>query len=426
MRILLASSQGYGAHFLLRLMREGHECEWFIIDEKEKKPLAPVLKGLIPPPLKETPDPEDFDLICFDSTGHGQLADDMGRSAPVIGDSLLASRLEDDRLFGIETMEACGIEVPPYTICKDPDDAREFLEENPKRYVYKPFEPKGAEWQNSDVTYVSDSAEDMLKCLDELFANALEQPFILQEVVAGVECSTNGWFDGENFHFITHCIETKKFMAGDYGPNTGCSGNLQINPRGAKRLVSTGLLKLIPFLRASGFRGPLDLNTICNEHHVYGLEFTSRFGYDSTPCEFAMLDGDLGQFLFDIATGPALDPVPPIPHDYAAAARYSIPPYPRECPGEHPGGLPIKGVELTDAWRDFYLYDAMLDGDELVTAGVTGFVGCPIARGHSAEAAWEGVKRRAECFKVPNMQVRDDLCEATLERLRKVQMMGWI
>jgi phosphoribosylamine---glycine ligase len=428
MRILLASSQGYGCHFLLRLMREGHACEWVIIDESEEKYLKNILKGIIPRPLEKSPKFKNYDLVIFDSTGHGELADEARKDVAVIGDSVTASRLEDDRLFGLETMEQCDIEVPEYTVCGDPDEAREFLKENPNQYVFKPFEPEDPDLhQESDATYVSESAEDMLRCIDKLYARALEQPFILQEVVEGVECATNAWFDGQNFHFLTHTIEEKKFMSGCRGPNTGCAGNLIINPRGAKRLATAGLLKLVPFLRDVGYRGPLDLNMIVSEHHTWGLEFTPRFGYDSSPTEFAMFDGNLGEFLLQIATGPvSADPMSPLPYDYAAAARYSIPPYPTEIEGKHPRGVPIKGVPLDDAWKSFYLYDAMESDGELVTAGITGFVGCPIGRGHTPQAAWEAVARLAEDFCVPNCQVRDDLRDATIKRLCQVTELGWL
>ena len=430
MRILLASSQAYGLWFGLRLMREGHSFDWFVIEEAERKLLNNCLKGIIPPPLEDVPDFAQYDLVLFDSTGHGELADEARESTPTIGDSTLASRMEDDRLFGIQVMESSGIEVPKYAVFKTPDEARAFIEENPKRYVYKPFEPpEETEHQESDCTYVSESAEDLLRCLDKLFAKALEQPFLLQELVEGTEVSTEGFFDGHTFSLINHTFEEKKFMSGCYGPNTGCSGNLIVKPNGPNRLVNASLLKLVPFLRAAGFRGPLDINTIVNNHHVYGLEFTSRFGYDSDPTLFSMMDSELGRFFFELATGPVDHDIEPrIACNFAASARYTIPPYPTEIPGKHPKGLPIKGINIEDAWRDWYLYDVQAepDGEMLSTAGITGFVCAPIARGHTPEAAWCGVERLTKDFKVPNLQCRDDLKEATCERLCEVQELGWI
>lgn len=407
-------------------MREGHECSWFIIDETDKI-CERCLKGLIPPPLQDMPKFSDYELVIFDSTGHGELADESAKESPTIGDSLLASRLEDDRLYGIETMESCGIEVPKYSVFTTPEEAKPFIAATRARYVYKPFEPEDpTEHQESDATYVSESADDMLNVIDKLFVRALAQPFILQEVVSGTEVSAEGYFDSQNFYLINLTIEEKKFMAGGYGPNTGCAGNL-IHLNSGARLVSAGLLKLTPFLRDAGYRGMIDLNTIVNEEHTYGLEFTPRFGYDSDSTLWSLLETDSGHFLHDIATGPVeLDPVPFIVQEFAASARYSIPPYPTEVKGKHPRGIPITGISIEDAWKQYYLYDAMEGEEGLVTAGVTGFVCCPIARGNTASAAWDGVERLAKNLKIPNVQCRDDLRESTCERLSKLKGMGWL
>jgi hypothetical protein len=149
-----------------------------------------------------------------------------------------------------------------------------------------------------------------------------------------------------------------------------------------------------------------------------------------------MLDGDLGKFLYDIATAPDegyldTDPVPPPRGRWAASSRLTVPPYPDED-ADFDGGLPIKGVDLDAAWRNCYLYDAMVDkrrysGEEgLVTVGLTGLVACPIASAHSPEGAWKGVARIQKAIKFPNLQCRDDLEESTMKRLKEVQVMGWL
>jgi phosphoribosylamine-glycine ligase len=428
MRILLASSEGIGAWHLLRLQQEGHEVDWFEIEPKPRRDR--VLKGLIPPPLESKPRFSSYDLCVFDSSGHGELADDIARVVPVIGDSILATRLEDDRLYGIEIMEQCGIEVPAWETFQTPEEAKPFLLESGKRYVYKPFVVNGEE-QESDCTYVSESAEDLLKCIDRLYAESKSAPFLLQEVVEGIEFATNGYFDGSQFHFVTHTLEEKKFMSGGFGPNTGCSGNLIYWPPRDNKLIQQGLEKLVPFLHNAGYRGPIDLNTIVNENHAYGLEFTPRFGYDSTATEFSMLDGDLGQFLHDIATAPnggwvESNPVPRPRGRYAASARLSAPPYPEEEAPKYAAGLPIKGIDLEWCWRDCYLWDAQLREGDLETLGINGIIASPVAPGHTPEGAWKGVERIMKGIKFPNLQRRDDLDRATMKRFNEVHAMGWI
>jgi phosphoribosylamine-glycine ligase len=426
MRILLASCGGINCWMLLRLMREGHSCDWTLIEPEPRQ--NQVLKGLIPPPIDD-PDFAAYDLVIFDSTGNGELAEEVMKVTPVIGDSMLASRLEDDRLFGIETMEQCGIEVPPYQTFTTPDEAKTFLLDNPKRFVFKPFVVDGQE-QECDTTYVSESAEDLVKCLDTLWKDSKNAPFLLQEVVEGTEISTEGYFDGTYFHFLNHTLEEKKLMSGGYGPNTGCSGNLVWALERENRLCKEGILKLIPFLKATGYRGMIDLNTIVNENHAYGLEFTPRFGYDASASIFSLIDGDLGRFFHEIITAPEEgwtdhNPVPRLRGTWAASERLTAPPYPEEN-AKYNIGLPIKGVDLDWAWRECYLWDAKMQGEDLVTVGINGIVCCPIACGHTPEGAWRGVERVAKGIKFPNLQCRDDLEDATLKRLRQCVDMGWL
>ena len=199
MNVLLVSQHGIGFWFALRLIKEGHDVEIWLT---RRGPWEKTLEGLVPAPYLRRP-PEsvlrDADLILFDQNGMGKLAEELKQYAPVLGDSLFASKMEDDRLFGIQTMEAAGIEVPFYETFKSPDEARGFLQQRPGRYVYKPSTPPGQE-QATATTYVASSVSDMLDSLDRLFSDSLNAPFLLQEVVEGEEISVEGWFDGSNFH----------------------------------------------------------------------------------------------------------------------------------------------------------------------------------------------------------------------------------
>jgi phosphoribosylamine-glycine ligase len=427
LNILLVSQASIGAWFILRLIKEGHSVEWWLT---KRGSWENALSGLVPPPYLRRP-PESVlrqaDLILFDQNGQGRLAEELSKYAPVLGDSLFASKMEDDRLFGIEVMEAAGIEVPFYETFKSPDEAQVFLKQRPARYVYKPSTPKGEE-QSTASTYVSSSAEDMSASLDRLFEGSFQAPFLLQEVVDGEEISVEGWFDGSNFHFLGLTLEEKKFMNDGMGPNTGAAATLEGLFNNVPKLHTHGLGRLTSFLRENNYRGMIDLNTIVNESHAYGLEFTTRWGYDCCPTRFSLMEEDMGQFLFTLATAPEGGISIDIKTRalWAASCRYSIPPYPMEIEGYHAAEVCVSGIALEDAWRDCYLYDAKLDGAGLVTAGVFGHICSPIGVGHTAKGAWDAVARRTEKLKIPNGQARTDCCETTLKRLEKIRAMGWI
>ena len=416
MKILMVSYSGYGAWFTLRFQREGHKVDYYLIGDK----YTDVLRGIVPKPLKEKPDFSRYDLVLFDLTGRPKLAEQSAKVAPTIGDGNIHSELEDNRLFGIEAMEECGIEVPFYEVFDSVDTARKFVEKTKKRFVFK---PNGGQDQETASTYVSTSAEDMLNYFDELIKMSHGAEFILQEVVPGTEISTEAYFNGDDFFLVNATLEEKKFMEGNKGPNTGCSGNLVWVYDNKPKIFTRGLELLKPFLQDYGFVGMVDLNTIASDSHLYGLEWTPRFGYDASATLFALVDSDLGEFFHSIATGGHIEPS--TNNSFAAAIRLSIPPYPSECEGFYHAGVPIQGIEEDDI-RSCYLYDAMLDGADLVTAGCSGFIAVPIGCGRSIDEAFAVVKEKVKKIRIPDMQYRNDIGKTTKGRYEELSRMGWL
>lgn len=419
-RILLCSFDGCGASFLIRLAEEGHSVSYYLV----KDAYGGVLDGILPCKiLNKEPDFSNFDLILFDTTGHPAIAERAHRAAPTIGDGDLNSELEDNRLFGIQIMEECGINVPPYEEFNDLNEAKRFIRKTNKRYVFK---PDGE--QSCAATYVSKSAEDMLRYLDKLGGTTKGVEFILQEVVQGTEISTEAWFNGEEFFLVNATLEEKKLMNDGKGPNTGCAGNLVWLYNGGignPLIFVEGLAKMKDFLKQYNYRGMIDLNTIVSEDHLYGLEWTPRFGYDASATLFSLISSNLGDFMGAVASGAR--PEYETRGMFGAAIRLSIPPYPCEIKGKHPEGVPIEGIEPDDCIRNCYLYDACLAGrDGLVTCGVSGFVAVPIATGDSIEQAFGRCYQQVNKINIPDMQYRTDLKDTTFKRYGILDREGWL
>ena len=422
-KILIVTYSGYGNWFSLQLEQEGHNVDIWYCDNYEKYGL--VLDGLITRPFKTKPNFKKYDLVIFDLTGRPKIAEEViSLGIPCIGDGDLNSQLEDDRLFGIQVMEECDINVPFYETFNDIGAAKKFIKKTNKRYVFK---PNGGQEQDTATTYVSKTADDMLKYLDKLGSITKDVEFILQEVVAGTEISTEAWFNGQDFFFINATLEEKKFMEGNKGPNTGCAGNLvwiydQINP---PTIFKEGLAKLKDFLKQYNYHGMVDLNTIVSDNKIYGLEWTPRFGYDASATIFSCLDNCLGNFIGAIASG--VEPEYNYNNTYAAAIRLSIPPYPTEVEGEHPEEVPIEGIEEDDIPKNCFLYDCCSDGrDELCTVGISGFIGCPIQAGGAIQEVWGKVREKVKKINIPNMQYRDDIDKTTTERYNILARQGWL
>ena len=125
-----------GAWFVLRLLAEGHDVDYLL----SKPEYEDVLRGLIPPPKMLSLDHrrhqlgygfrsyKNYDLSLFDLTGRAQQADASRMETPTLGDGSFEHLLEDDREFGIKSMEECGIHVPPYTRFNTASEAKAITE----------------------------------------------------------------------------------------------------------------------------------------------------------------------------------------------------------------------------------------------------------------------------------------------------------
>ena len=428
MNIAFNSYSGYGAWFILRLLAEGHKVNYFLSMPKYKY----ILGGLVNPKYIDLdhrrsevgfPNYNRFDLSIFDLTGRKRQADYSHSICPTIGDGSIHCALEDDREFGIKLMEEAKINVPPYEEFTEVSAAKAFIKKTGKRYVYK---PNGGQDQDAATTYVSKSAEDMLKSIDKIFILSKGQPFILQEFIKGIECSVEGWFNGEDFYCVNCTIEEKKFMNDNIGPNTGCSGNLVFLINSHARIFREGLFKAKKVLQEVGFRGMIDLNTILTDTDLYGLEWTPRFGYDASATLACMYSGDYGQLLFDIAAGKI--PNESFKASYGTSVRISIPPYPTEIKIPRHDGIPIEGIDINDCEQvlSTYLYDVRKEKENLVCNGITGFICCPITVGSEPAESYARLKKVTEKIHIPDMQYRTDIEKSTMKRYHEVERMGWL
>lgn len=418
MRILLCSPQGDGPWFALRMLLDGHDVSW-TTPAKYQNSLARIL----PPPLDSVSNPESYDLIVFDCAHDGAAADKMREVTPVIGSSKFANELEENRTFGIETMERSGIVVPPWEPFNSVDSAIKWLEGNNKRYVFKPT----GDIEDKSTTYVSKNSGDMIRYLKILTTRAPIREFILQEFVEGTEVSTGAWFNGQDWCYQNHTLEEKKFMPGGIGPNTGCAGSIMWMPARPTVLFQRGLHRVADTLRDARFVGYIDLNAIVTESEVYGLEWTPRFGYEDT-CNFiCLLASDFGEFLHTLAIG-AMPVILPPKHEFAATIRISVPPYPSKTNPKKHGGTPVNGIDL-ERLGHFYISDVRLkEGteSELEVNGADCCIGAPIGCAETIQGAFDECQAVIDKLVVPDLQYRNDVDTCVEKRYEQLRRWGWL
>ena len=419
MKIAWPSKYGEGAWLAWLLSKNGHDVSLSIATPACRD----VLRGLVNQ-VESLEEPAAYDLAVFDSTGQGKLADELNRTIPTIGDSSFADKLEEDRLFALEFMEQCGIAVPPWESFDNPSEAIRYIKKQNTRQVFKPI----GEQADKSTSYVSSSAEDMLRYFDVLFRSTPQKEFVLQEVVDGTEVSTEMYVNETGYYAVNHTLELKRLMNGDLGPNTGCSGSLVWMAHKENQIFEKGLKRTVRALQDASYRGPVDLNTIVNRAGVWALEFTPRFGYDATALFARLLPEEFGDFLYAIATG---QKVPDLiqKHSFCSSVRVAIPPYPTEGlpPKFYKEGVPIEGL-TEEMLESFYIFDVRKkeDSEELESAGVCGWIGGPLCLGETPGQCFEDANSAISRLRIPNKMYRTDCLSNTAKRYNELREGGWL
>ena len=419
MRFLGIGEDGDLADMYYRLARAGHEVRMHI----ESCALHGIHAGMVdrtPDWRAELPwirDAGANGVIIFESVGRGELQDRLRREGfQVIGGSAFGDRLECDRVFGQDQLARCGLPIARTHRFAAFEAAIQFVKANPARYVFKANGADSLRTRN----YVGDmkSGADMIALLSAYQAQwkrATQPDFVLMEHVEGVEVGVGAYFNGDRF-IEPVCLdwEHKRFFPGDLGELTGEMGTV-VTYRGAERIFGRTLALMSESLRQGGYCGYINLNLMANEQGLWPIEFTSRFGYPGYAiCEalheepwdtifLKLLNGrDTGFFTRPgYAAGVALT-VPPFPHSYGY--------------DELSKGLPITFREsMTESDRDaLHFAEVAMDGEQLVTSGVIGYVGVATGTGESVAAACDAAYAVARKVVVPNLRYRTDIGERVM------------
>jgi len=428
MRFLFLSETGDGLGLALRLKDGGHTVGVHIKDKRSKL----NYEGLLYKPNDWQKDFLTKDtIVIFDSNGGGKTGDRLrSQGYAVFVGSVFADQLEYDRDVAFEYMKQVGIKLPYYEAFYDWQSARDFVRRNDQKWVFK---ASGELVKDHSVkSYVASDAEDMVRMLDFYESVATHAPdFELQEFMAGVAISTEGWFNGHEFmRPFNHTVERKQSQNDNIGPSGGCAGNLVWAwTLGSNHVIEEGIARLAPVLEEFGYVGPCDLNTIVNQDGVWALELTPRFGFDALPAFLELFEGDPGEFLASLCRMEHPKDMNLKP-GFGSALRLNVPPYPSEQ-FVHAGGLPIRGFEREDRAHTFF-YDVMLnDKNQLVTSPAYGAVVALTGWGLGPLAAFEGPLALAKRAKVPDKMYRTDMLSqlstdiAQFDRLVSLRQAGY-
>lgn len=433
---LLISKGGDGWPIASRIQDEGHRAIVYINEEDkrrvgngmvEKSVVQEELitkEGAIETSVLEKVLHPKPDCIIFDMVGkgYGKLADQLRKSYPVIGGCAWADQVELDRPYGNKVMKMVGINVPKTHTFDDYQKAIRFVEEENKPFVYK---PSGN--QPTTTTYVAKGADDLIGMLE--YYSDIKEEFELQEVVHGIEVSTELWFNGKDVVGVNHTMEEKTLCEGGLGPKTGCMGSAVWIGLENSKLYREGIGKLVPALRKVKYIGPIDLNTIVAEGKLYGLEFTARFGYDALFILFEMLRGKVNDLLYGVATGVAKGMT--FKSNWGMGIDLVVPPYPLDIKPDLYKDVLIQGLNRGNL-KHFWPYDVYKKGDRYLCAGNGGDLGVVTARGDEI-GDWSPIRdakrriiRTISNLIIPDMIYRRDIGNRVSDERAQLKKWGWL
>ena len=421
--ILVVSHFGGVGELCKRFLVEGNRVIYCIKD----KPSQDINDGLIPKVKNWEPYVAQADLIVFDDTNFGKVADELrAQGKAVVGPCPYSDKLEMDRGFGSEEMKKAGMTVIPDWNFTSFDEAIAFVKQNPGRYVAK---PSGKAQDEKALTYVGkqDDGSDVLAILDNYkkkWGHKIHE-IQLQQFVKGVEIACGGFFNGKEFIqpiFIN--TEYKKFMNDDLGPNCGESGTTAYWQRGG-RLYHETLEKMAAPLRAAGYSGYFDINLICTKEAAYPLEFTPRFGFPTVWLQMEGIKSNLGDFFDALGNGNKFNLQ--VESGFQMCVVCTVAPYPFEDPEGFKKYAEGRKLEFKDpTLSGIYLSDVKLVGNEWVLAGNSGYAVICVGLGQTMEEAKENVYERVKSVSIPDMAYRTDIGFKWNNDRDKLQAWGWI
>ena len=316
------------------------------------------------------------------------LADHLRhRGIAVFGPSAAAARIEGSKAFAKEVMDAAGV-----------PSARTLSVARPPCVVKADGLAAGkGVW----VCRTQDELDAALRA-----AEALGQPFHVEELLEGPELSLFAVASGEAAVALPPARDYKRIGDGDTGPNTGGMGSFSplpdVTDAEAPAIAEAIHVPVLRELarRGTPFHGLLYAGLMRTDDGLRVIEFNCRFGDPETQCLLPRLDGDLLPLLLgDLSAVP----------EVSARATVNVVLASRDYPARSDDrGTPISGVEeaASDEALVFHAGTALHDG-RLVTNG--GRVLNVVGLGETVAAARTAAYEAASRIDFAGMQLRTDI-----------------
>jgi phosphoribosylamine---glycine ligase len=257
------------------------------------------------------PDEIEADLFVIGPEGPlvAGLADRLrARGRLVVGPGADGAALEGSKAFMKVLLDEARVPTARFGAFDDLGRARAFLDELPGPWVIKTDGLAGGKGVLVATDRVAAEADLAAKLSGEAFGEAGRR-VVVEEGLAGVECSLHVLCDGRRVVPLAAARDFKRLDDGDRGPNTGGMGAYSplpdVDDRLVSRLIDECVEPLVAALVARGidYRGVLYAGLMLTAEGPKVLEYNVRFGDPETQVLLPRLEDDAVELLTRTAEG---------------------------------------------------------------------------------------------------------------------------
>jgi phosphoribosylamine--glycine ligase len=313
-----------------------------------------------------------------------------------------AARLESSKIFAKNLMKKYGIPTADYETFSDSADALRCAAKSfaagKKALVVK---ADGLALGKGVTVCMSgeEAAAAIRAAMDEKRFGKSGECVVIEEYLTGPEVSVLSFCDGETLVPMVSCMDHKRALDDDEGPNTGGMGCIAPNPFYTNEIAAVCMKDIfIPTINAikkeaAPFQGCLYFGLMLTEAGPKVIEYNCRFGDPETQTLMPLLESDLLSIMLACTEGC----LKPELARFRGGAAASIVVASGGYPGAYRKGCIVSGIETAESGGGIEVYCAGVkeEGGALVTSGgrVLAVSTAGATLGEALERAYLGVKK---------------------------------
>ncbi|MDH7510369.1 MAG: phosphoribosylamine--glycine ligase [Methanolinea sp.] len=249
----------------------------------------------------------DYAIIGPEAPLEAGVVDSLEKAGiPCVGPTRAAARLETDKAFCREMMEAHGIAgCPRYRAFHAAEDAISFLKGYPGDLAIKPVGLTGGK----GVRIVGEHVDR--KGAEE-YIRSLQGGVVLEERLIGEEFTLQAFSDGKNIIPMPLVQDHKRAYEGDKGPNTGGMGSYSLQDHTLPFVTGSDRKRALDIMQSAvaamedagtPYRGILYGQFMNTRDGPMVIEFNARFGDPEAMNVLSLLETDFLSIMERIVEG---------------------------------------------------------------------------------------------------------------------------